>query len=89
MEPKLGVGFNDRERGKLEPHVAVESMTEESQSVPTSPDQAEREQRIRERAYKLWHADGEPEGRSEEYWHRARVLIEAEEHGRFSPNQSR
>jgi hypothetical protein len=48
-------------------------MTEESLSLPTSPDQAnaEREQRIRERAYELWHADGEPEGRSEEYWHRS------------------
>jgi hypothetical protein len=66
-------------------------MTEESLSLPTSPDQAnaKREQRIRERAYELWHADGEPEGRSEEYWHRARVLIEAEEQRSITPSQSR
>lgn len=27
---------------------------------------------VRERACSLWEADGRPEGRSEEYWHRAR-----------------
>jgi hypothetical protein len=29
------------------------------------------EQEVRERAYYLWDADGRPEGRGEEYWHRA------------------
>ena len=33
-----------------------------------------REQRIRERAYQLWDQDGRPEGRAEEYWHRARAI---------------
>ncbi|CAM2153004.1 protein of unknown function [Pararobbsia alpina] len=39
--------------------------------------------RIRERAYKLWEQDGRPEGMADEYWARARHLIEAEdrEHG--------
>ena len=26
---------------------------------------------IRDRAYALWQGDGSPEGREEEYWHRA------------------
>ena len=34
----------------------------------------EREQRIRERAYHLWEADGCPEGREGEYWERAEEL---------------
>ena len=33
------------------------------------------EQRIRERAYLLWEADGRPQGREIEYWERARFLI--------------
>jgi Protein of unknown function (DUF2934) len=39
----------------------------------------ELENRIRERAYALWQADGMPEGRAEEYWERARRLITAED----------
>jgi Protein of unknown function (DUF2934) len=34
--------------------------------------------RIRKRAYQLWEEDGAPEGRAEEYWHRARELIDQE-----------
>ena len=34
----------------------------------------EHEQRIRERAYHLWEADGRPDGREAEYWERAREL---------------
>jgi hypothetical protein len=40
---------------------------------------AGREQRIRERAYHLWEADGAPEGRALEYWERAQELIGMEE----------
>ena len=35
---------------------------------------AEWEQRIRERAYFLWQAEGCPEGRSAEFWDQARAL---------------
>ena len=35
----------------------------------------DREQRIRERAYHLWEADGSPEGGDLEYWERARALV--------------
>jgi hypothetical protein len=38
-----------------------------------------REQRVRERAYQLWEADGKPHGRDVEYWQRARELIAMEE----------
>lgn len=37
------------------------------------------EQRIRERAYHLWEADGRPHGRDVEYWERARELIGMED----------
>jgi hypothetical protein len=40
---------------------------------------AEREQRIRERAYLLWEADGKPHGRDVEYWERACELTGMEE----------
>ena len=38
-----------------------------------------REQRVRERAYALWEADGRPYGRDVEYWERARELTAIEE----------
>ncbi len=41
---------------------------------------AERDARIRARAYHLWQADGEPEGRAMEYWVRAEELIGMEDH---------
>jgi hypothetical protein len=47
------------------------------------------EQRIEARAYQLWEAEGRPEGRAEEYWHRARELIEAEAQSSYPPTQSR
>jgi hypothetical protein len=40
--------------------------------------EADRERRIREKAYWLWQEDGAPEGRAEHYWHRARELLDAE-----------
>jgi hypothetical protein len=38
-----------------------------------------REQRVRERAYALWEADGKPHGQDVEYWERARELIGMED----------
>jgi hypothetical protein len=37
------------------------------------------EQRIRERAYHLWEADGRPHGKDVEYWERARFLVGIED----------
>ena len=39
----------------------------------------EREQRVRERAYHLWEADGKPHGQDVGYWERARELVGMEE----------
>lgn len=36
------------------------------------------EQRVRERAYQLWEAEGKPHGRDVEFWERARSLVAAE-----------
>ena len=36
----------------------------------------DREQRIRERAYHLWQEAGSPDGRMDEFWHRAREIEE-------------
>jgi Protein of unknown function (DUF2934) len=47
------------------------------------------EERIRHRAYLLWEAEGRPEGRQDEYWHRARELIEDERRTAYPPTQSR
>ena len=50
-----------------------------SEKPPERIANAEREQRIRKKAYQLWEADGSPEGKADEYWHRARQLIENDE----------
>jgi Protein of unknown function (DUF2934) len=47
------------------------------------------DQRIRERAQKLWELEGKQDGREEEYWHRARELIEDENKSSYPPTQSR
>jgi len=39
----------------------------------------EREERIRQRAYHLWEADGRPEGRETEFWERAETFIGMED----------
>jgi hypothetical protein len=36
------------------------------------------EERIRQRAYRLWQEDGSPEGRADDYWYRAARQIAAE-----------
>lgn len=36
------------------------------------------EEKLRLQAYHLWEADGRPEGRSTEYWEKARALLERE-----------
>jgi hypothetical protein len=35
-------------------------------------DEAERERRIRERAYRIWEDEGSPEGKDKQQWQRAR-----------------
>jgi len=38
----------------------------------------QREQRIRERAYDLWQKEGSPQGRDQEFWERARLMLDGE-----------
>jgi hypothetical protein len=40
---------------------------------------AERDDRVRRRAYQLWETDGRPHGRDQEYWERAEFLIGIED----------
>ena len=52
-------------------------MASDPSEMPTDHNiNAEQEQRIRERAYQLWQADGAQEGKADEYWHRARELVD-------------
>ena len=36
------------------------------------------QQKVRERAYHLWEADGRPHGNEHEFWERARALVDIE-----------
>ncbi|MBV9736092.1 MAG: DUF2934 domain-containing protein [Acidisphaera sp.] len=38
----------------------------------------ENEDRIRERAYRLWEEEGRPEGREHDHWERARQMLDSE-----------
>jgi hypothetical protein len=51
---------------------------DQSERLPEHVLKAQKELRIREKAYQLWEADGSPQGKSDEYWHRAREIIEDE-----------
>jgi hypothetical protein len=53
-------------------------MTSDPSKMPDHDVNADPEQRIRERAYQLWQADGAPDGKADEYWHRAMELLERE-----------
>ncbi len=64
-------------------------MTQAETDSPLAPSEAHL-QRIRERAYLLWEADGRPEGQDLEYWERARELDAMSGHpgaGLMSPDQ--
>ena len=42
-------------------------------------DDEDLEQRVRDRAYKLWREEGCPEGRAEVHWEKARELVAIED----------
>lgn len=42
-------------------------------------DDNDSEDRVRVRAYELWEQDGRPDGRADEYWHRAAALVANEQ----------
>jgi hypothetical protein len=42
----------------------------------------DREQRIREHAYRIWERDGRPDGRADAHWEEARLYVAVEDgHG--------
>ncbi|MCX7318097.1 MAG: DUF2934 domain-containing protein [Hyphomicrobiales bacterium] len=43
------------------------------------------EQQIREYAHRLWEKDGSPEGRAEDYWHRAKAELDSDEQAPDTP----
>ncbi|PLZ04009.1 hypothetical protein CY652_03310 [Burkholderia sp. WAC0059] len=45
----------------------------------------QKEHLIRQRAYRLWQDAGAPEGRADEYWHRAEAQFNAEGEGEAAP----
>ena len=51
---------------------------------------ADIQQRIRERAYRIWEEEGRPDGRAEEHWERARFLVGLEDNAQAGqlPNPS-
>jgi hypothetical protein len=64
--------------------------TPQSSDAPaTSFELAEEKKHVRERAYQLWEFEGRPEGRLDEYWDRARELIQAETRSAYPPAASR
>jgi Protein of unknown function (DUF2934) len=64
------------------PPAAVTHPGERKLPMANNPihDTPGRESRIRARAYRLWEADGRPEGRSGEYWEHVRELVAIEAH---------
>jgi Protein of unknown function (DUF2934) len=74
MLTQAGIGHKDRarsERGGTRRDIApvgyaAPATFEESQCMAETL-----EDRIRERAYRLWEDGGRPAGRDEEFWHRA------------------
>ena len=49
-----------------------EKAPQATQDVPENDQEA----RIRTEAWMLWNADGRPEGKADEYWFRAKEVIE-------------
>jgi hypothetical protein len=49
----------------------------------------EKQRRIEQRAYALWEAEGQPQGRHEEHWHRAAREVEAEDSDAITVSRKR
>ena len=65
------------------------SMDRPTEKATEGEPAGDAEQRIRQRAHLLWEAEGAQPGRVDEYWERARELIEDEAKSAYPPTQSR
>jgi Protein of unknown function (DUF2934) len=69
--------FNNRGKPNRSKAAAKrKSVMSKEQEKPLAD--TEREERIRQKAYQLWEEDGSPDGRADEYWHRAREMLDQE-----------
>jgi hypothetical protein len=66
-----------------------EKLSENPSERESADAQPDIERQIRERANILWESEGKAEGRDEEYWLRAKELIEDEAKAAYPPAQSR
>jgi hypothetical protein len=66
-----------------------EKLSENPSEREAADAQPDIERQIRERANILWESEGKAEGRDEEYWLRAKELIEDEAKAAYPPAQSR
>ncbi|WP_201312963.1 DUF2934 domain-containing protein [Dyella sp. EPa41] len=49
---------------------------------------ADREERIRQMAHRIWESEGRPYGQDERHWHMAERLVEANERAVFEAGDS-
>ncbi len=63
-------------------------IVDSDKTTEGEPAAADSDRRIRERAYLLWEFEGRQDGGVDQYWHRARELIEAESQSSYPPTQS-
>jgi Protein of unknown function (DUF2934) len=49
------------------------------ETIMSDTQDQDREQRIRDIAYGLWEKEGQPEGRTDEFWHRAVQIVDGGE----------
>jgi hypothetical protein len=71
------------------PTMSREKLSENATEQETADAQPDIERQIRARAHILWESEGKAEGRDEEYWLRAKQLIEDEAKSAYPPTQSR
>jgi hypothetical protein len=74
---------------RLQGKTTVPRPTEEACDPERRDGAIEDDRSTRERAHRLWVAEGRPEGRQEEYWRRAEELIDDESQSSYPPSQSR
>ena len=68
---RVGVALDRLETALPNSEAAGVRQIIEGSSTPAPPEDSF-EQRVRDTAYFMWESDGRPEGRDQEYWHRAR-----------------
>jgi Protein of unknown function (DUF2934) len=58
---------------------ATDGSHQMSSENASTADSSDREERIRQRAYRLWEEAGRPEGTAQDHWHRAAQDLDRED----------